>query len=104
MIPGKTWRFGRGSKSYPLSVHPLYIAIDLKTANSSYLLISLYRPPNTNVKEFLSEYKTLLTEAQSITKNVILGMDHNLDLLKLEKHSHTENFLNCNLANGLFHA
>ena len=32
---------------------------------------------------------------------IILGVDHNLDLLKCDKHYNTPEFLNTNLENGL---
>ena len=50
---------------------------------------SLYRPPNTNPKQFNKEYSSFIKELQSPEyKNVkvVIGMDHNLDFLKSDTH------------------
>ena len=46
----------------------------------------LYRIPNTNLKQFECNYKKLLNII-ACNKNVIIRSDHNLDLLKINKHS-----------------
>ena len=60
----------------------------------SLIVGSLYRPPNTDVKEFLSDYSTL-TRLIKNTKNksCIIGLDHNLDLLKHHLHPNTQLFM-----------
>ena len=54
------------------------------------LVSSLYRAPNTDQSKFLSDYKNLI---KALRKNseykIILGMDHNLDLLKSHIHKKT---------------
>ena len=67
--------------------------IELKLSQDSITLVSLYRPPNNNVKCFLEDYKRLLDWLSLRKCPVILGCDHNLDLLKLESHRNTENFI-----------
>ena len=58
---------------------------------------SLYHPPNTPTKEFLDNYTELLHDLNKEKNELILGMDHNLDLLKVNQHKLTEEFLECNL-------
>ena len=64
---------------------------------------SLYRAPNTDQSKFLSDYKNFI---ETLTNNseykIILGMDHNLDLLKSHIHKKTQQFLNMNLDLDLF--
>ena len=67
------------------------------------LVGSLYRAPNTDQSKFLSDYKNFI---ETLTNNseykIILGMDHNLDLLKSHIHKKTQQFLNMNLDFDLF--
>ena len=62
---------------------------------------SLYCSPNTPTKEFLDSYIELLSELNKEKHELILGMDHNLDLLKINQHKLTEEFLECNLDSGM---
>ena len=62
----------------------------------------MYRAPNTNQKEFLLEYNNLLNAIVSLKPyGIILGMDHNLDLLKSYTHNLTQDFIECNAKHGL---
>ena len=46
-------------------------------------MTSLYRPPNTSETKFLNSYSELLNKCKlESNKEIILGLDHNLDLLK----------------------
>ena len=76
--------------------------VELKTDTRNILLVSGYRPPNCNVRTFLKEYKNLLKELK-MNKNheLIIGMDHNLDLLKANSHPQTNEFLESNLNSSL---
>ena len=57
------------------------------------LVCSLYRPPNTKSKEFLKQYKLMLEAIKKTHKGkLIIGMDHNLDLLKASTHVDTQEF------------
>ena len=45
---------------------------------------SMYRPPNHNLEAFITHVSTIVSKVHTETnKELILGMDHNLDLLKL---------------------
>ena len=82
-----------------------HVVVELKTDKRNILLVSGYRPPNTNVRKFLREYKELL---HSLCKHkdhdLIIGMDHNLDLLQSHQHSQTNEFLELNLKKNLLPA
>ena len=62
--------------------------------NNTITIGSIYRPPNTKPKEFNTQYKELMKRlANEKNKETILGMDHNLDLLKSSNHSETQEFI-----------
>ena len=72
----------------------MYIKIKSKM-NKSIVVSSLYRPPNTSeqmLQKHLSE-TIPRTKVEKFNKQVILGMDHNLDLLKGSSHAPTQTFL-----------
>ena len=67
------------------------------------LVGSLYWAPNTDQSKFLNEYKNFIDTLTDIPDcKIILGMDHNLDLLKSHIHKKTQQFLNLNLDHDLF--
>ena len=66
------------------------------------LVVSGYRPPNSNTKEFLSEYKQAVKVWQKLKHHkLIVGLVHNLDFLKSKKHPNTQSFLEFNLHSDL---
>ena len=74
------------------------LTVEIKTHNNSFFVCSVYRPPNSRVREFLKYYKKLLhkfTSAQQ--ERLILGLDHNLNLLKHNIHAPTQEFIDINL-------
>ena len=75
--------------------------VELKGTKCNLILGSLYSPPNTPPKEFLKDYTELLNKLNKEKLELILGMDHNLDLLKINHHKPTEEFLECNLDSGM---
>ena len=71
-----------------------HIIVEIKCDRHNILLVSCYRPPNTNVKKFLKEYKSLLKTLKAQRGHeIIIGLDHNLDLLKYHTSSPTNDFL-----------
>ena len=76
--------------------------VELKTDTRNILLVSGYRPPNCNVRTFLKGYSNLI---MSLKRNrhheIIIGIDHNLNLLKANSHSHTNEFIELNLRKSL---
>ena len=74
-----------------------YTLVECKINSRIYVAGSLYRAPNTNQREFLSEYNKLLNLITIVKPyGIILGMDHNLDLLKGSTHNLTQEFIECN--------
>ena len=79
-----------------------HVVVELKTDKRNILLVSGYRPPNTNVRQFLREYKELLhILCKQKDHELIIGLDHNLDLLHSHQHSQTNEFLELNLKKNL---
>ena len=62
---------------------------------------SIYRPPNGKEGNFINEMSELICKTKQQKKELILGMDHNLDLLKSAEHKMTQSFLNCLLDNDM---
>ena len=64
---------------------------------------SLYRSPNTNENCFSARIENLIHKIQSSKKmtEIILGMDHNMDLLKSSMHPPTQNLLDTLINNEL---
>ena len=84
------------------TTHLEHIIIELKTDCKNIPLTSGYRPPNTSVKTLIAEYNRLIKSLKKIKHHeLVLGLDHNLDLLKSHSHKQTKEFLELNLANDL---
>ena len=61
--------------------------IEIKSNSYNIIEGSIYQPPNTDVDRFLVEYNNSIeTISRERSKEMILGMDHNLDLLKQTEH------------------
>ena len=75
-----------------------YYVVELKTDKRNILLVSAYRSPNTNAKEFLKEYFKLVSTLRRLkTHKLIIGIDHNLDLLKSHQNKPTNDFIEVDL-------
>ena len=75
-----------------------YQFIELKSRNRNILVGSMYRPPQSKEKEFLKDYSKL-TEiiGHQKDKEIVIGIDHNMDFLKASRHPNTQKFLEYNL-------
>ena len=72
--------------------------IEIKCRLRNIFLVSIYRPPNTPILEFLKEYESHLNKLnKEKNSDVIIGMDHNLDFLKSNHHRQTKSFIEINL-------
>ena len=61
---------------------------------------AIYRPPNTDQEEFLTRFESLNNLLKKHKcKHFVIGMDHNLDLLKHHLHGKTQFFLKSMLDN-----
>ena len=67
--------------------------VKVKTKQKNLILGSIYRPPNSNTQEFLSLFQQTFHQLVNRKKEVIIGLDHNLDLLKHHLHKFTQSFL-----------
>ena len=78
------------------------IFVEIKTRKGTLIIGSMYRPPHTKEKQFLIDYVSLLKQLKRENeKDILIGMDHNMDLLKMSKHKHTQSFLDLNLEEDL---
>ena len=70
------------------------ISVEIKTGSSETILSCIYRPPNMDQKMFIKSF-TELGNSVFLEKNKewIIGLDHNMDLIKTEQHANTETFL-----------
>ena len=67
-----------------------HYSIELKGDHQNVILGSIYRPPNTNLGRFMVEYKSSLDRLNNMkNKEIILGMDHNINFLKHDVHPKT---------------
>ena len=84
------------------TTHFEHVVVELKTDTHNILLVSGYRPPHTKEKLFLQEYKKLTNTLKKLKNHeIIIGLDHNLDLMKAQLHTHTNTFLENNLEHDL---
>ena len=74
--------------------------VELKTATRKFTLGSVYRPPNTDPYEFINWFQTMVDTLKDDSE-MIIGLDHNLDLLKSDIHRPTKEFLHTVLDLGL---
>ena len=77
-----------------------FIEIAMKGRN--VLCGSLYRPPNSNLKMFQQAMNKMMGKIKPSIHDSIVGMDHNLDLLKYNSHIGTSEFMNNLLDNSMF--
>ena len=77
------------------------IFIELEIPGKCKIVLgSLYRIPNSSEKDFNQIYKKFIND-WDINKELVIGIDQNLDLLKLHEHNPTQNFLETNLDHNL---
>ena len=70
------------------------VSIELKTDLSNIIISSIYRPPNTSQKEFIANFSELQCKIiKEQNKEWVVGLDHNMDLLKYEINRNTQLFM-----------
>ena len=68
--------------------------IEVKGSRYNVIIGLIYRPPNTDIDKFLEEYNSSLDKISlEKDKELVLGMDHNLDLLKQSVHKKPKTLL-----------
>ena len=76
--------------------------IEVKGTRYNIIAGTIYRPPNTDIDNFIENYTYSLTNIKKDkNKELILALDHNLDLLKQASHRKTQNFIETTLDNLL---
>ena len=55
---------------------------------------TMYRPPSTNISEFINIFDTQIGKINNKGYECIIGLNHNLDLLKQSVHSKPKNSWN----------
>ena len=79
--------------------------IEITTKGGIPVIIgSMYKPPNTDAADFLHPLREIIGKSRihKIKPEIIIGMDHNLDLLKSDSHKGTHAFLELMLQNQLY--
>ena len=70
------------------------IFIEIMSKSGKNIVIgSMYRPPNTNITQFSNNISTITSLARKCCPEIIIGMDHNIDLLKGSCHNLTQQFI-----------
>ena len=67
--------------------------VEVQSWNLKLVIGCVYRPPNTNINKFTESLEKVCTVAKRHGRRLILGMDHNLDLLKESQHKPTHDFM-----------
>ena len=74
------------------------VFIEVMSKSGKKLVIgSMYRPPNTDITQFSNNIATITSLARKTNgkcpPEIIIGMDHNIDLLKVSCHNPTQQFI-----------
>ena len=79
------------------------ITVEITLRNGGHCMVSsMYRPPNSDTSTFLASYNSLICAMKKERpRGIIIGLDHNLDFLKSNKHQATNDFIQNNLDFGL---
>ena len=79
------------------------ITIEITLRNGDCCIVSsMYPPPNSDTSTFLASYNSLICAMKKERpRGIIIGLDHNLDFLKSDKHQATKDFIQNNLDFGL---
>ena len=89
------------TKANSCTFEHLSVKIDLRN-NQKLLVSSIYRPPNSSENDFIDQCSKFVCDLKKReNKGIVIGLDHNLDLLKSTKHAPMDRFLSANLSLGL---
>ena len=82
--------------------------VEIKSKQGKHIVIgSMYKPPNVDIEQFNENLSRVVSKARSVqSKNppeIILGMDHNMNLLKGSTHAPTQRFIDCISNLNLYH-
>ena len=68
----------------------------ISSSNNSIKCVTLgviYRPPNTDVRNFLEHMSTILANLKDINRTVYIKGDFNLNLINISEHIPTSDFV-----------
>ena len=76
-------------------IESVFVEIDKKHVNlpRNVIIGTIYRPPNTNIQEFINHLSEILSVLQKENKLVYLMGDYNVNLLNVDKHIPSSDFL-----------
>ena len=74
------------------------VFVEILSKNGKKIIIgSMYRPPNTNISQFSTNIANIIKQARMAKGKSpperVIGMDHNIDLLKGSHHNPTQKFI-----------
>jgi len=72
-----------------------------RTGRCNVIIGEVYRVPGTSEDDFLKNYEQIVTTVRSERKQIVVGTDQNLDLLKINQHGNTMKFFELNMNNNL---
>jgi hypothetical protein len=75
--------------------------IELIVNNKHTIVGEMYRLPSTNEKHFLETYDYILRCVQNEKKDIVIGTDQNMDLLKFEQHTNIADLIDLNFSYGV---
>ena len=76
--------------------------VELQTAQRHLLVSAVYGPLNTNQKDFIESFETLYELVYQSKLEWIIGLDHNMDLLKIDQNKNTSIFMTMLLEHELY--
>ena len=77
-----------------------FIEIIRRKPEKNIIIGEVYRRPNTTINEFLTWYESMLCKIQAEGKLIIIGTDHNLNLLDCSK-PYIQRFIDSSIENGI---
>ena len=72
--------------------------IEIPTKCKNIIIGEIYRIPGTREASFITDYESIVQKIKDEKKDLIIGADQNLDLLKIHTHAQTSKFLDLNLS------
>lgn len=79
----------------------IYESLFIELVNEKVIIGEIYRIPKSSPNVFLTNYEFVVNTTLNEKKQLIIGTDQNLDLLKMESDVPTKNLLNFNFQNKI---
>ena len=79
------------------------LSIEINRGNNKNIIICcIYRPPDSNIEQFMDEFRTLLNKINKMNKIVIIGGDLNLNLLQCKDDNKVAQLRDLLLSHNIF--